>query len=242
MMKSQILKLFSLILLLLIGTIQISQGQVANTVEPKAVRQWQVEGKNFLLIDIRPQLVFELKYIEGAINIPGQVVASKRLPKNVPIVIYSWGISTKEADEAATALMGKGYDQVYVLEGGLSRWDALGFPVVAKLGVVQEPLGGLVSPERLHDALLEKQDLMLIDLRGPKAFKEGHIPGAVEVLPDRLEQFVSGIGKNKQLVLYDDGEGVAEAMAEKCRRSGFKLVHYLNSGFPGWQKKGYASE
>ncbi len=95
----------------------------------------ELAGGHLLLIDAMPSNFFEQKHIQGAVNMPLAIFDFVYLmrfankPKNTPIVVYGDTISRPYALQVANRLISRGYTNVKVLHGGLSAWEAAGYPV-----------------------------------------------------------------------------------------------------------------
>lgn len=74
------------------------------------------------LIDLRKKEEFEQGHINGARNIPFALLTRNpgRLRKDLPIYLYCE--KGKVSKRAALVLHGKGYENIYQLEGGLTTW------------------------------------------------------------------------------------------------------------------------
>lgn len=115
----------------------------------------------------------------------------------------------------------------------------------------------VISTEQLH-LFLNAPELLILDLRTPKKFAEGHIPLALSlpskslVDPDRkikgallsddliIERFGRlGIRKDSYVVLYDDkGAYQASRVFWKLQHFGHRKVSVLDGGFPKWESEG----
>lgn len=75
------------------------------------------------LVDLRKKEEFEEGHINGARNIPFAMLTRNpgRLRKDLPIFLYCE--KGKVSKRAALVLYGKGYEQIYQLEGGLTNWN-----------------------------------------------------------------------------------------------------------------------
>lgn len=85
------------------------------------------QNADFRLIDLRSADEFKTYFIPGAANIPIAELGTAPLMKNEKIILYS-------TDDLAAAqgwflLKAKGYNGVYILDGGLDAWkDKILFP------------------------------------------------------------------------------------------------------------------
>lgn len=76
--------------------------------------------------------------------------------------------------------------------------------------------------------------IRIIDVRSPEEFAEKHIPGAINIPLDDLEQLVSALDPNALFVTAcGKGGGRSAKGAELLRESGFDAV-WLCGGTFGW--------
>jgi len=75
-------------------------------------------------LDVREKDEFRAGHLEGALNIVYSDVAGivNDLPKDNPIVTYCIH-STHRAPAATETLRKMGFDNVYVMEGGIAAWE-----------------------------------------------------------------------------------------------------------------------
>src|SRR5690349_15947012 len=105
-------------------------------------------------------------------------------------------------------------------------------PAAAKKAVVKR-----VDVEQFDKLRADKNNVVL-DVRSPKEFQAGHIPGAVniDVRGDDFNEKVAKLDKNKTYLVHCAG-GVRSASAcKKMEGVGFKELYDLAPGFKGWEK------
>lgn len=91
------------------------------------------EWKKMVVIDARDKGQFDKGHIPGAVNIEWRQVLAKRsqIPKDKPVLLYC-NQGTLSA-QAGLALRLAGYENVRILQGGMSEWKAKGgFDAAAK--------------------------------------------------------------------------------------------------------------
>lgn len=87
-------------------------------------------------------------------------------------------------------------------------------------------------------------DAVLVDVRTPEEFSEGHLPGAknINVLDDSFADRFSGFDKKETIYVYCRS-GSRSARAQKILRGeGFLKVINLEGGFLAWKAAGKAVE
>lgn len=120
----------------------------------------------------------------------------------------------------------------------------------------------LISTKGLHNVIQKKDDAIIIDARSFSEYKNGHVPGAVNIDLFQLHWFDTskrgikdfnrqtrlvlsniGIKKNTMVVFYDNISGMYAA------RGIWLLLYFshekvcmLDGGFEKWKKEGYSIE
>ncbi len=88
------------------------------------LQQWQEEGKDFQLIDVREPFEYEMSNLRGE-NIPlaGVLVEADKIAKDKPVVMQC-----RSGARSASAVMqleqNLGYTNLYNLKGGILAWAA----------------------------------------------------------------------------------------------------------------------
>ncbi len=85
-------------------------------------------------------------------------------------------------------------------------------------------------------ALLAKEEVIILDMRDHRSFRAGHIEGA-RVLHDGLEQsLVDAYEIDKPILIYCFRGIKSKEKAEHFERLGFKRVYSLEGGFTAWPR------
>lgn len=112
------------------------------------------------------------------------------------------------------------------------------------------------SPEQVDGALttslqqakkLFDSGTVFIDVRNPRFYARGHIPGAhhLDFRDNFDESKLDGIAKKDQpIVIYCSGVKCSRSYraSAKAISWGFSRVHYFRVGFSDWKKAGYEIE
>ena len=119
-------------------------------------------------------------------------------------------------------------------------------PLAQSLGADEKPAAAEKKPvvKRVDVAEFDKlradKSNVVLDVRTEKEFKEGHIPGAVniDVRAADFAEKIAKLDKNKTYLVHC-AAGVRSAMAcQKLEGVGFKELYDLAPGFKGWEKAG----
>lgn len=83
----------------------------------------------------------------------------------------------------------------------------------------------------------------VIDVRPVEEYAAGHLPGAINIPPDELEQKLQALDAGHEVVAYCRGPHCVFSFdaVEKLRLKGIKASR-LEDGFPEWKSAGYPVE
>ena len=78
---------------------------------------------------------------------------------------------------------------------------------------------------------------LILDVRSPREYAEGHIPGAINIPYNQLGSRLAEIGshKNKEIVLYCRSGGCVGIAANTLRGAGFSKLLHLEGDMNGWR-------
>ncbi|WP_047302311.1 rhodanese-related sulfurtransferase [Pseudomonas fluorescens] len=96
------------------------------------------------------------------------------------------------------------------------------------------------SPAQIRQALLERQELALIDVREEAPFAEAHPLFAANIPLSKLELEVYARipRRDTPITLYDQGEGLAQRAATRLGQLGYRDIALLEGGLEGWRAAG----
>ena len=94
-----------------------------------------------------------------------------------------------------------------------------------------------ISQAELMQRINARHAQLILDVRSPEEYKEGHIPGAVNIPHDQLVTRLAEIGshKNKDIVLYCRSGRRVGIAADILRSAGFNKLLHLDGDMGGWQ-------
>jgi rhodanese-related sulfurtransferase len=86
-------------------------------------------------------------------------------------------------------------------------------------------------------------DVVLLDARPAAEYRAGHLPGAVSIPVEEIEQHLSELPPNKEVVAYCRGPYCVMALdaVRKLRASGRKARRFAE-GYPEWRAAGLPTE
>ena len=98
-----------------------------------------------------------------------------------------------------------------------------------------------VSPQSLHDMLLDGEEIALADVREINPYSKGHLLYAIALPLGCLEPRVADLipRKNTRVVLCDKDGKISERAADRMAVLGYTNVAVLDGGVRGWQAAGF---
>jgi rhodanese-related sulfurtransferase len=233
---------FILVLLLLLfpGTSFSSTGW--QWIEGARVRDVLVEGGGLWLIDVRSLNAYATEHIEGSVNISADSLKYKKFPSKKRLVLVDDSLGRRAARDAAEMLVKNGYENVFVLEGGVTSWKLEGYSMIGKGSAVKG-----VSTDDLRWAIENKIPLKIYDMRdtGGTATKDSQdfepVPG--KSINERIKNLKgllnkgqnSGIAdslkKPQTIVLLFSAADDAGSLIEKIFYNAKDDVRYLIGGY-----------
>ena len=132
--QTQIIIVF-VVLALAAGAYFIMQMDSGNSdygnVDVGEARDLIAEKAGLVILDVRTVSEFESGHLEGAINIPVEVLSShlSGLNQNDELLVYCR--TGNRSTTAVGILRENGYDRIYHMDGGIVAWGSAGFPTVS---------------------------------------------------------------------------------------------------------------
>jgi rhodanese-related sulfurtransferase len=227
-----------------------------DTLSPPQLDAMRAHSGSFALLDVREAGEYNAAHIPDSSLVPRRQIEF-RLQRLLPftgtrVVLYD--DDGRRAALAAATLERMGYTSVSVLEGGVNRWAASGYPTEWGMNVFSKDFGEGVSvrhriPELTADELHQRQQsgekLLIVDTRTPEEFRRASIPGGRSVpsaeLPLRFYDILKG-QEGATIVVNCAGRTRSIIGARTLQRMGFSNVYDLRNGTSGWVLAGLELE
>ena len=177
-------------------------------VTPEALAAQIAAGTEPVIVDVRTPSEHAEMRIGDYANLPladwrqfGQV-----LDPTAPVLFVC--NSAYRSSMAVGLAERQGFEYVLNLDGGLEAWLDQGLPTVgtARLAGGGAPLAlpEPVEPSALANALLDRpRSYAVLDVRPAWQYEEYHVPGAVNVAPEAVAEYVRGLPTTIHVVLVD---------------------------------------
>ena len=85
------------------------------------------------------------------------------------------------------------------------------------------------------EKLKQQQTVAVVDVRDEQSFQDAHIPDAIHLTMDALQNFVETADKRTPVLVYCYHGVTSQSVAQLLVESSFECVYSLIGGFECWQ-------
>ena len=224
------------------------------TVSPQAVKAMLRDGTELALVDVREQGVYFHGHLPFACCIPLshlELRVADLIPRRETRVVLCDGEDVGAARKAAKKLIGFGYSDVSVMNGGVAGWRDAGFEVFSGVNVVSKAFGEYVehrydTPRITAQDLAAKQEarenMVILDSRPMDEFHNVSIPGGIDCPGAELVYRVFDAAPDPDTLVVVNCAGRTRSIigAQSLINAGIpNRVVALKDGTMGWQLAGY---
>ncbi len=105
--------------------------------------------------------------------------------------------------------------------------------------VNNEKIGGIknLSANEFAQILASEPTALLLDVRTPKEYAQGHIKNALlmNIYDAQFEENISKLDKTKPVLVYCAAGGRSADAAQQLQQKGFARIYNLEQGFSDWE-------
>ena len=181
------------------------------------------------VIDTRAKTDFAKGFIPGTINIQGNNSFSTWMGWLVsydePFILVA---EASNQDDLTRKLMRIGMDNIHGFVEDVGDWERAG-EKLAK--------GDVISLEQFEN-ILKSNHTQILDLRGASEYKTGHIKGTENIFVGTLENHLSKINKDQQVVIHCQSGDRATIGYSLLYKHGFKNIKNYSGGMNEWINQG----
>jgi rhodanese-related sulfurtransferase len=93
-----------------------------------------------------------------------------------------------------------------------------------------------VNSKAVSTMLQKDNKLIVLDVRNPEEYIDGHIKGAINIniLQDDAFGKIDKLNRNAKYIVYCRTSHRSGIAVDHMMKSGFKTVYQMMDGFPGW--------
>jgi glyoxylase-like metal-dependent hydrolase (beta-lactamase superfamily II)/rhodanese-related sulfurtransferase len=192
------------------------------------------------LLDLRSKADYMERHIPGAVHLEADSQLSNRvgfvLPADLPLVLLL--ADPADYERVVYSLARVGYDSIAgYLADSLDTWEALGLPVTS--GDVKD-----IDPQELADLIEHGNGSrpIVIDVREPWEFAQGHVPGAQLISLGEFSRRVGELDPERPVAVICASGSRSQSAAALLGQKGFKTVYNVRGGTLTWMQRGLPLE
>jgi hydroxyacylglutathione hydrolase len=193
------------------------------------------------LLDTRSKEEYVKAHIPGSVHLEADTQLSNRIgfvfPPDVPIILLL--ANPAEYEQVIYSLARVGYDNVVgYLSESLDAWQKMGLPITA--GDVKD-----VEPVELHEIIKSCTNgdcPVVVDVREPWEYRQGHVPGAVLIPLGQLSSRVGELDRERPVAVICASGNRSQSAAALLGQKGFKTIYNVSGGTGAWTYSGLELE
>ena len=116
------------------------------------------------------------------------------------------------------------------LAGGMMAWRTSG----KELGLMP-----MLTVKGLRDEIDRRKDLFVLDVRQPREWASGHVPGACYVTGAEVSDRLSDVPKDRPIAVICGSGYRSSAVASLLSNRGYKEVYNVLGGMGAWRRSGF---
>lgn len=196
-----------------------------------------------LLIDARPFVKYNEGTVPGSLNIPfqewDQLQGLLPADKSAQLIFFCGGFKCNLSHKSAAKAQSMGYGDVRVYAEGWPVWKANSTRAFAMVNpqkggnadtqaekIVYE---GEISADEFDRMMEERPEgFLLVDCRPEEEFEKGHLPGAINILDEKVGEHAEMLQEHSQIVFYCATGSRAAAAYYAAEDVGIEATQYLN--------------
>lgn len=101
-----------------------------------------------------------------------------------------------------------------------------------------------LTAQKFEEIVNTNKDAIILDVRTPEEYSEGHISGAVNIdyMNEDFEQEIAKLNKSKTYLVYCKAGVRQDKASTRMKELGFEHILLLDGGITSWQQNGMPLE
>lgn len=203
------------------------------------------KSEDIRFIDIRPRASFEANHLIDSEWLGLAEIATYSAPTGQLIVVIHGEENSNEQLRDIHARFTEKKMTFAFLEGGIQTWIAKGGTVISESdpnSYIDQTKVLTIAPEKVTELQATLVRSVIIDVRSDREYREGHIPGAINVPFSRLEKDRGTIPSIGSMFVYGANELDTFQAGTRLFDMGFFGLRIITGGFEAWKTKGLPVE
>ena len=182
--------------------------------------------KDVLIIDVRSEYEYEKGHLLNAINLPYDDDFNSELNEIIDYkdkIVLVYCRSGNRSEKAAVKLVDNSFKNVKNVTDGVDEYD---YKLVKVDNITGREAEKMINDDK-HD-----KDLIILDVREPKDFNNGHLLNAINIPIENIDKRMDELRnyKSKDIIVYCNTGRKSAEVAEKLVEHGFTDVTNIVDG------------
>lgn len=201
--------------------------------------------EELVLVDARTREEYEQSHIPGAENINEKNFDCEalKLPvkKSTPFVIYCNGVKCGKSGKIAQKIGALGYTNLAIYREGIPVWEERSLPLVTSPDYGKKIQTNMLKPSEVKSIVDARNPAyIVVDVREPKEFAEGHVPGSLNIPMEQFAAKSDVLSKEKNIVVYCNSGSRSYIAFKKLIQLAYP--NRYQTIFADWKEAGYPVE
>jgi rhodanese-related sulfurtransferase len=195
----------------LVASLTIVSASLAETdykkIDTAQLKTMMDKKEAFVLIDARTKEEYDEARIPGAISIPekkfDEMLPALPSDKSSLMVIYCNGVKCGKSKKLAKKATSAGFTNIILYAEGFPVWEEKDLKIVAGPDYGKKIETKMFHPAELAELIKShKNNYVIVDVRDASEYKEGHIPGAINIPAETFAHKSEILPKEKKIIVY----------------------------------------
>jgi phage shock protein E len=196
----------------------------------------ELSNEGLVLFDLRESALYEISHIPHSLSVTPDAVVSAftaQKPSAQKVVLIDEMGQTSALESAIRALRDNNILNIRVLAGGYFSWDRAIYPTISVGDPESATDHAKVRPISIENAkkVLFDDQVILLDVRTPEEYAEGHREGSLNIPFSKLESSAKTIPKLQMIIVYGQNPGESFQAGVRLFDLGHRLVYTLVGGY-----------
>lgn len=198
------------------------------------------KSEDIRFVDIRPRASFEANHLIDSEWLGLAEIATYSAPTGqLIVVVYGEENANDQLRDVHSRFTEKKMTFAF-LEGGIQNWIAKGGTVISESdpnSYIDQTKVLTIAPEKVIELQATLVRSVIVDVRSDREYREGHVPGSINIPFTRLEKDRSTIPSIGSIFVYGANESDTFQAGTRLFDMGFFGLRIITGGFEAWKAK-----
>jgi len=198
------------------------------------------KSEDIRFVDIRPRASFEANHLIDSEWLGLAEIATYSAPTGqLIVVVYGEENANDQLRDVHSRFTEKKMTFAF-LEGGIQNWIAKGGTVISESdpnSYIDQTKVLTIAPEKVIELQATLVRSVIVDVRSDREYREGHVPGSINIPFTRLEKDRSTIPSIGSIFVYGSNESDTFQAGTRLFDMGFFGLRIITGGFEAWKAK-----